>query len=112
MTYENEHEAVQVAMQEPADTAELQIERRIDCLLRDVNEFLALANDPASKHLLKPHWRAFDQAASRLQLAASSLEAEFPNKFRPAPRFKSEVFRAGDTMGGVVVTSITQYPKG
>ena len=25
---------------------------------------------------------------------------------------KSEVFRAGDTMGGVVVTAITSYPKG
>ena len=29
-----------------------------------------------------------------------------------SPKFKSEVFRAGDTLNGVVVTAITEYPKG
>ena len=82
MTYENELDTTRSFMQEPALSAEVQIERRIDWLLRDVDDFMVLANDPASKHLLKPHWRAFDQAASRLQLAASALEAEKPNNFR------------------------------
>ncbi len=84
MTYENELEAVRGTMQDLALSAELQIERRVDWLLRDVDEIMVLANDPASKHLLKPHWRALDLAATRLQFAASALEAELPNKFRPA----------------------------
>ena len=88
MTYENELETVRGIMQDPVLSAEEKIERRIDWLLRDVDEFMVLANDPANKHLLKPHWRALDRAATRLQFAASALEAELPNKFRPAPRFK------------------------
>jgi len=113
MTYEPVLDAVHAAMQEPALSAAEQIERRIDWLLRDVDDFMVLANDPASKHLLKPHWRAFDQAASRLQLAASALEAEKPNQFRPLQR-KSDTMRAdgNTTADGVEVTRITNYPRG
>ncbi len=48
---------------------------------------------------------------AKIQSAGFRPAAPQRSASRPIQR-KSEVFRAGDTMGGAVVTSIINYPKG
>jgi hypothetical protein len=63
-------------------TPEEQMAQRVSRLVSECDELVVIANDPAQKHLIQPEWRALDQAATRLQLAASVFEADLPNKFR------------------------------
>ena len=51
--------------------------------------------------------------STRVKIQSAGFPKAAPQRSasRPLQR-KSEVFRAGDTMGGAVVTAITEYPKG
>ena len=51
--------------------------------------------------------------STRVKIQSAGFPKAAPQRSasRPLQR-KSEVFRAGDTMGGAVVTKITEYPKG
>ena len=82
MTYENELEAVHGAMQEPVLSAEEQIERRCDFIIRELDEFCNLATNTETIDLIDHEKIAIGHIINRAHLIASFLLARQPNKLR------------------------------
>ena len=68
-------EAVRAAMDEPALTAEEQMERRIDSLVRDLDELCAFAANPETVDLVQGQRAGIGQIITRAQLIGSFLMA-------------------------------------
>lgn len=75
-------DAVSSAMQEPALSAEEQMERRIDSIIRDLDELVAFAANPETVDLIDGQRIGVGQIISRAQLIGSFLMARSPNKLR------------------------------
>jgi hypothetical protein len=75
-------DAVSVAMQEPEETAEIQIERRADFIIRELDEFCRLATNAETVDLIDRERIAIGQIVTRSQLIASFLTARQPSKLR------------------------------
>lgn len=73
---------VRDAMGEPADSAELQIERRCDFIIRELDEFCAMATNPETIDLIEREKIAIGQILTRAQLVASFLMTRHPGKLR------------------------------
>ena len=78
MTYDEEISTVSLAMEEPEDTAELQIERRADYVLRELDELMLLAANPETVDLVEGQRVIIGQILTRAQLIASFLMARKP----------------------------------
>lgn len=77
MTYETEClEAVRNAM--AGEPAEIQIEYRIDCVVRELDELCAMANNPETVDLVEGQKIGIGQIISRAQLIQSFLLARQP----------------------------------
>jgi hypothetical protein len=63
-------------------TAEEQIERRVDALVREMDEIVALANNPETRDLIEREAIGVGQILFRAELALSFLAARNPGKFR------------------------------
>lgn len=70
------------AMQEPADTAELQIERRADFIIRELDEFCKMATNRETVDLIAREIVVFGQLLTRVQLILSFIDARNPPKLR------------------------------
>jgi hypothetical protein len=68
-------EAVSRAMEEPALTAEEQMERRIDSLVRDLDELCKFAANPETVDLVQGQRAGVGQIVTRATLIASFLMA-------------------------------------
>lgn len=80
MTYDVELlDAVTEAMKEPVLSAELQIERRVDSLIRELDEFCGMASNPETVDLIQNERVAFGQIQLRAQLIVSFLMACQPH---------------------------------
>lgn len=82
MAYETELDVVHTAMQEPVLSAEEQIERRCDAVIRELDEFCAMASNAETADLIDAERMAFGQMQTRVQLILSFLIARQPSKFR------------------------------
>jgi hypothetical protein len=82
MTYDDQLEAIHGTMQEPADTAELQIERRVDALVRELDELMAMAANHETVDLIEHEKIGIGQCATRCQLILSFLAARKPPQLR------------------------------
>lgn len=79
MTYDEEVlSAISVAMQEPGQTAEEQIERRCDFLIRELDELTALAANPETVDLIEGQQLSIGQMNTRVTLILSFLAARKP----------------------------------
>jgi hypothetical protein len=74
-------EAVSNAMQEPVLSSQEQMERRIDGLVRDLDELIAFAANPETVDLVEAQRVGVGQIISRAQLIGSFLMAR-PQKLR------------------------------
>jgi hypothetical protein len=75
-------EFVSDAMKEPALSAEEQMERRVDSIIRDLDELIAFAANTETVDLVEGQRIGVGQIVSRAQLVASFLLARNPNKLR------------------------------
>lgn len=76
MTYEDTLEAVRKEMAgEPAET---QIEYRLDCIIRELDEMCGLASNPETADLIEKQRIAVGQIVTRAQLIASFLMSRRP----------------------------------
>jgi hypothetical protein len=75
-------EFVSDAMKEPALSAEEQMERRVDSIIRDLDELIAFAANSETVDLVEGQRIGVGQIVSRAQLVASFLMARNPNKLR------------------------------
>lgn len=82
MTYETDLDLISEAMGEPAETAELQIERRADFIIRELDEFCAMASNTETIDLIEREKIAIGQILTRAQLVASFLMMRHPGKLR------------------------------
>ncbi len=80
MTYTDALEAVSEAMQDfvEHETAEVQMERRIDALIRDLDELCAFAANKETVDLVEAQRIGVGQIVMRAQLVASFLMARKP----------------------------------
>lgn len=69
-------DAVSIAVQEPALSAEEQMERRIDALIRDLDELVAFAANRETVDLVEANRIGVGQIISRAQLIGSFLLAK------------------------------------
>lgn len=80
MTYDKELEAILIeAMKEPVLSAEEQIERRADFLIRELDEFCGMASNPETVDLIQNERIAFGQIQLRAQLIVSFLMTQQPH---------------------------------
>jgi 3-methyladenine DNA glycosylase AlkD len=70
------------AIMEAGETAEEQIERRIDFLVRELDEFTAMANNPETVDLIEKESIGIGQVRFRAQLILAFLEARKAPKLR------------------------------
>ena len=63
---------------EEGQSAEEQIERRLDYIVRELDEFCAMANNPETVDLLERERIAVGQICTRAQLIAAFLMARQP----------------------------------
>jgi hypothetical protein len=75
-------EFVSDAMKEPALSAEEQMERRVDSIIRDLDELIAFAANAETVDLVEGQRIGVGQIVSRAQLVASFLLSRNPNKLR------------------------------
>lgn len=80
MSYEAELETVRAVM--AGEPAEVQIEYRVDCIVRELDELCALASNPETVDLIEQQRPGIGQILVRSQIIASLLMA------RSAPKFK------------------------
>lgn len=80
VTYEHTLEAVRAEM--AGEPAEVQVEYRMDCVLRELDEIMAMAANPETVDLIDRHKILMGQIMSRSQLIAAFLLA------RETPKFK------------------------
>jgi len=83
-SFEDELELIRIAMVdgEPEDTAELQIERKMDWIVRELDELCRLASNPETVDLVDGQRRAVGQMKVRVDLIASFLMARKPPGLR------------------------------
>jgi len=83
-SFEDEIELIRIAMVdgEPEDTAELQIERKMDWIVRELDELCRLASNPETVDLVDGQRRAVGQMKVRVDLIASFLMARKPPGLR------------------------------
>lgn len=74
-------DAVSAAMQEP-ETAEEQIERRADYIIRELDELVRLAANAETVDLIDRERIAIGQIVTRSELIAKLLMARHPSKLR------------------------------
>lgn len=88
--YEDELELVRDALNfEPStkeEIAEDQIARRLNSMIHELDEFVALAANPETVDLIKRESLAFGQVFSRAGLIASFLNAQAPQHLRISSR--------------------------
>jgi len=82
MTYEQTLVDVSNALREPILTAEEQIERKVDSIVRELDELCAMAANSETVDLVDGQRPGIGQIISRAQLIGSFLMARSPNKFR------------------------------
>jgi hypothetical protein len=75
-------EFVSDAMKEPALSADEQMERRVDSIIRDLDELIAFAANSETVDLVEGQRIGVGQIVSRAQLVASFLLSRNPNKLR------------------------------
>lgn len=71
-----------VEQPDPVLSAEEQIERKVDAMIRELDEFCAMANNPETVDLVESQKVAFGQMALRIQLIMGFLLARKPASFR------------------------------
>lgn len=76
--YCKELNAVRVAMTDPVLTAEEQVERKCDWLVRELDELCALANNSETRDLIAKEALAIGQIQFRAGLILSFLAADKP----------------------------------
>ena len=64
------------------EPAEVQVEYRADAVLRELDEFMAMAANPETVDIIKHNERLMGQIMSRAQLICSFLLSHEPPKFR------------------------------
>ena len=70
--YEQQREAIRSEMS--GESAETQIEYRLDCIVRELDEMCALAANPETVDLIEQNKVAVGQVLTRAQLIASHLK--------------------------------------
>jgi hypothetical protein len=75
-------DAVSNAMQEPVLSSQEQMERRIDSIVRELDELIAFAANPETVDLVEAQRVGVGQIISRAQLIGSFLMSRSPNKLR------------------------------
>ena len=78
MTYDEQLIAIHDIMKEPEETAELQMERRIDSVVRDLDEIIAFAANIETVDLVLGQRVAVGQLVARVQLLGSFVNAKPP----------------------------------
>lgn len=75
---------IRQAMSEPDPvlSAEEQTERKVDAIIRELDEFCAMANNPETVDLVEGQKIAFGQMMVRIQLIMGFLLARKPATFR------------------------------
>lgn len=81
-SYEQVIEDIRAAVAEPEDTAELQIERKCDGIIRELDELCKLASNYETVDLVEGQRVAIGQMTTRVQLIASFLMARKTGSFR------------------------------
>ena len=74
--------AVSEAMREPEDTAEVQIERRMDFIIRELDQFCGMAQNAETVDLIEKERIAVGQMLVRVQLIAAFLMSRQPSGLR------------------------------
>lgn len=82
MDYDQTLVDVSSSLREPVLSAEEQIERKIDGIVRELDELCAMAANPETVDLIDHERVGIGQIVSRSQLIASFLMARNPSKFR------------------------------
>lgn len=82
MTYEQDLEALSIVMGEPGLSPEEQIERRVDFLVRELDELCGMANDAGMRRLVLKEAIGIGQIHSRAGLILSFLDADKATKLR------------------------------
>lgn len=82
MTYEVDLEAISEAMKEPVLSAEDQLERKCDWIIRELDELCAMASNSETVDLVEKEKVAVGQIVTRAQLIASFLMARKPSGLR------------------------------
>lgn len=77
-SFSDMEEAISDAMREPVLTAELQIERRVDFLIRELDELCAMAANVETVDLVERQQIAIGQMNTRVQLILSFLASRKP----------------------------------
>jgi len=82
MNYTDTLEAVSSAMEEflEAETAEVQMERRVDSIIRELDELCAFAANPETADLVQGQRIGVGQIITRAQLIGSFLMARQPQR--------------------------------
>jgi len=81
-SYKDDLEAIRSVMSEPEDTAELQLERKMDAIIRDLDEICRLASNSETVDLVDGQRVAVGQIKVRVDLIASFLMARKPPGLR------------------------------
>jgi len=81
-SYKDDLEAIHSVMSEPEDTAELQLERKMDAIIRDLDEICRLASNSETVDLVDGQRVAVGQMKVRVDLIASFLMARKPPGLR------------------------------
>lgn len=79
MAFEAQMETVREAMNDPVLSAEEQLERKCDWLIRELDELCALANNRETVDLVEGQRTAIGQMTTRIQLIAAFLMARQPH---------------------------------
>ncbi len=79
MAFEAQMEAVREAMNDPVLSAEEQLERKCDWLIRELDEICALANNPETVDLVEGQALAVGQIISRAGIIGGFLNARKPH---------------------------------
>lgn len=82
MSYDQDLEAISIVMGEPGQSPEEQLERRVDFLVRELDELMAMANDANSRPLILKEAIGIGQVYSRAGLILSFLDADKATKLR------------------------------
>lgn len=78
MQFEAQMETVREAMNDPVLTAEEQLERKCDWLIRELDEITALAANPETSDLVEGQQLSIGQMATRVQLVLAFLANRKP----------------------------------
>lgn len=76
--YHSDLEAIKRVMEEPVLSAEDQMERRCDSIIRELDELLAFTANPETVDLVDKQYLAVGQMVARIQLVAGFLNARKP----------------------------------